>query len=77
MNISVLNEIKFTETNYLNSGFFIIQGDFIIQEENGESIQEALSVLRGWNEQRKPKYFMTDFSEAEINAVEAGAVSMS
>ena len=47
------------------------QGDFIIQEENAEAIEEALRVLREWNPEWKPAFFMTDYSNAEISAIES------
>ena len=44
---------------------------FIVQYESNACIEEALSVLTSWNPSWKPKYFMTDYSEAEISALEA------
>ena len=32
--------------------------------------QEALEVLSRWNPDWNPQFFMTDFSEAEISALE-------
>lgn len=46
-------------------------GDFVVQEEKIENVKEALEVLRDWNPQWKPKYFMCDFSEVEIQAIES------
>ena len=35
-----------------------------------EKIQEALEILKQWNPKWKPKYFMSDYSEAELLALE-------
>jgi len=43
---------------------------FIVQNESEADISEALALLRVWNPSWKPKFFMTDKCEAEINAVE-------
>ncbi len=67
---------------YLLEGFrfnelqmkLLISGEFIIQEENTESVHEALSILREWNPSWHPKFFMCDYSEVEINAVEWGKI---
>ena len=48
-----------------NSGYCVV-ADFIVQSESMEHVTEALQVLREWN----PSYFMTDYSEAEIAALE-------
>ena len=44
--------------------------EFVIQDETAEKIQEALELLKQWNPQWKPKYFMTDYSKAELLATE-------
>ena len=50
--------------------------EFIIQDETAEKIQEALEILlKQWNPQWKPKYFMTDYSEAKLLAIEKCTVS--
>ena len=38
--------------------------------QNQQHIQEALSLLISWNPKWNPNYFMTDYSEAEISALE-------
>ena len=43
---------------------------FITQNETTQDIQEALKVLKTWNPSWKPKFFMLDYSEAEIAAIE-------
>ena len=40
------------------------------QHEDEISISEALGILREWNPDWSPKYFMVDFSVAEIGAIE-------
>ena len=40
---------------------YSIAADFIIQEETIEQISEALQVLKSWNPDWKPPYFMTDY----------------
>uniref|UniRef100_A0A1X7T0F3 Uncharacterized protein n=1 Tax=Amphimedon queenslandica TaxID=400682 RepID=A0A1X7T0F3_AMPQE len=43
--------------------------EFVIQSEASEQIAEALNILRSWNTEWNPKYFMTDYSEAEYLAL--------
>ena len=45
--------------------------DFVIQSETGIHIEEALKVLTTWNPDWRPPYFMTDYSDAEIHAIES------
>ena len=45
--------------------------EFITQSETAENITEALQVLKQWNPEWCPRYFMSDYSEAELSAVEA------
>lgn len=52
-----------------NVGYSVV-AEFITQAEMAEAISEALEQLRKWNPQWKPKYFMTDYSEAELLALE-------
>ena len=54
---------------HTNVGYLVV-ADFIIQGE-AERIQEALDVLKSWNPQWRPNYFMTDYSEAELQAIES------
>lgn len=49
---------------------YCVVGSFVVQHENADCICEALRILRGWNPKWKAKYFMVDFCEAEINAIE-------
>ena len=43
---------------------------FVVQNESEEAIVEALQMLKKWNPPWNPTFFMTDKSEAEINAIE-------
>ena len=49
---------------------YSVVGTFMCQYENTASIAEALSFFKKWNPEWTPKYMMTDYSEAEINAIE-------
>ena len=53
-----------------NVGYSIV-GQFITQSETAEHIQEALQILQTWNPGWKPQFFMCDYSEAEVAALEA------
>ena len=53
-----------------NVGYSVV-AEFVVQSENSENIQEALTILTQWNSQWKPRYFMSDYSEAELSALEA------
>ena len=43
--------------------------EFVCESETTKSIAEALDILKTWNPQWTPKYFMTDYSEQEIQAL--------
>lgn len=49
---------------------YMVVGSFVIQRETTASIQEALRIFCDWNNSWKPQYFMTDFCQEEINAIE-------
>lgn len=51
-----------------NVGYSVV-AEFIIQSETTPQILEALKALSQWNPTWKPKYFMTDYSDAEIAAI--------
>ena len=53
-----------------NIGYCVV-AEFIIQCEDKLHIENALSIIKTWNSQWKPNYFMTDYSEAEISALES------
>ena len=52
-----------------NVGYSVV-ADFVVQSESKENISEALSVLLSWNPNWNPPFFMTDYSDAEIGAIE-------
>jgi len=47
-----------------------VAATFILQNELQQDIQEALLLLKNWNPDWNPAYFMTDKCVAEINAIE-------
>jgi hypothetical protein len=52
-----------------NVGYKVV-AEFMCQHEDEISISEAFGILRRWNQNWSPKYFMVDFSAAEIGAIE-------
>ena len=52
-----------------NVGYSVV-AEFIVQSETTENILEALSILKAWNPTWQPKYFMCDYSESELAALE-------
>ena len=46
-------------------------GEFIVQSESADNIEEALQMLKSWNSDWNPRFFMSDYSEAELAAVQA------
>jgi MULE transposase domain/SWIM zinc finger len=76
-NISLL-DATYKTTKYSLPLFFVavktnaaycVVATFIVQSEAASKIREALSIISSWNKDWKPQYFMTDYSEAEINAI--------
>ena len=53
-----------------NVGYSVV-AEFVVHSESAENIKEALQVLKEWNPDWFPRFFMTDYSEAELNALEA------
>lgn len=53
-----------------NAGYIVV-AEFIVQTEMATYIQEALTVIKKWNPNWKPTYFMCDYSEAEIMSLES------
>ena len=49
---------------------YSVVGEFIIQSENGKQIGEAINILKNWNQEWKPRFFIIDYSEAEMQAIE-------
>ena len=52
-----------------NVGYSVV-GEFVIQSETSQQIAEALLVLKGWNPNWNPPFFIIDYSEAELSAIE-------
>ena len=52
-----------------NVGYQVV-GEFITQSETSEQIAEALTILKSWNPSWNPPYFMVDYSDAELGAIE-------
>ena len=52
-----------------NVGYTIV-ADFVIQDETAEKIEEALQILKRWHPNWKTTFFMSDYSEAELLAIE-------
>ena len=52
-----------------NVGYCVV-AEFVIQDETTQQILEALAILRGWNAEWNPPFFLCDYSEAEISALE-------
>ena len=52
-----------------NVGYKVV-AHFIVQSETTEQILEALNMLKSWNKDWKPPFFLCDYSEAEISAIE-------
>ena len=53
-----------------NVGYQVV-GVFMVQQEDIESIKEALTIFQEWNSQWMPKNFMVDFADEEIQAIES------
>lgn len=75
----VLMDATYKTTKYALPLFFVcvhcnvgykVVASFICQNEDADSISEALSIIKSWNTWWNPSYFMVDFSTAEINAIE-------
>ena len=49
---------------------YSVVGEFITQAETAEHISEVLQQLRNWNPMWNPQFFMADYSEAELLALE-------
>ena len=49
---------------------FQVVGTFVVQYSTTEAISVALKIFRMWNPTWQPRYFMTDFAEEEIHAIE-------
>ena len=51
-----------------NVGYSVV-AQFIVQSESVECISEALNVLKEWNSNWNPPFFLCDFSDAEFSAL--------
>ena len=76
----VLMDATYKTTKYAIPLFFVcvhtnvgykVVAEFLCQNEDNECIAEALHIIKSWNPTWKPKYFMVDYSMAEINAIES------
>ena len=76
----VLMDATYKTTKYAIPLFFVcvhtnvgykVVAEFLCQNEDQECIAEALNIIKSWNPTWKPKYFMVDYSMAEINAIES------
>lgn len=52
-----------------NAGY-MVAAEFIIQVESVSNIEEALHIIKKWNPDWNPPFFMCDYSEAEISSLE-------
>ena len=52
-----------------NSGYTVV-GSFIVGRETSSNIEEALSVLRSWTPSWSPIFFICDYDQREISALE-------
>ncbi|XP_070394561.1 uncharacterized protein [Dermacentor albipictus] len=50
---------------------YAIAGAFMVQFETADSIEEALNTFKAWNPTLSPKFWMVDYSQAEISALSA------
>ena len=48
---------------------YSVVAEFIVQSESAEQIAEALAIIKNWNPEWSPPFFMTDYSEAEQIAI--------
>ncbi|XP_065641332.1 calcium-responsive transcription factor [Hydra vulgaris] len=79
------NELSFLDATYRTTRyalplFFLvvktnvdyqIVAIFVCKNETTEAIKEALIFIKKWNPSFQPKYFMTDYSNEEINSLES------
>ena len=73
-----LMDATYKTTKYSMPLFFVcvktnvsysVVAEFIIQSKTSDDIFEALSVLKAWNPDWNPKFYLLDYSDAEIAAV--------
>lgn len=77
-NTVTLMDATYKTTKYSIPLFFVcvktnvsysVVAEFITQYETSEHIHEALSILKTWNPNWNPEFYLTDYSDAEIAAV--------
>ncbi|XP_052083492.1 uncharacterized protein LOC127720780 [Mytilus californianus] len=49
---------------------YITVGTFVTETEDSASLMEGLQVIKEWNPEWSPKFFMCDYATEEINALE-------
>ena len=49
---------------------YMVVAEYIVGSEGIDAITEALQIIKGWNPSWTPPYFITDYSDAEISALE-------
>ena len=65
----MLDFCKVNANSCTNVGYFVV-AEFIVESESTESISEALHILHSWNPEWNPKFWICDYSDAEISALE-------
>ena len=77
-NTITLMDATYKTTKYNLSLFFLcvktnvnytVVAEFVIESENTDQIFEALSVIKLWKPGWNHKYFITDYSEAEMSTI--------
>ena len=78
-NDTCLLDATYRTTSYALPLFFLcvptnfnyaVVASFIVEAEDSFSIEEALRIIKDWNPLWSPKYFMCDYADGEINAIE-------
>ena len=59
----------FFVTVRINVGYKVV-AHYIIQSETTDQILQAINILKEWNPEWKPPFFLSDYSVAEISAIE-------
>ena len=76
--ICCLLDATYKTTRYALPLFFLVVktnvdyqvvATFVSESETEDTIIEALRIIKGWNPQWMPSFFMTDYSKEEINAI--------
>ena len=49
---------------------YIPIAEFVTEDEVSETILKVLEVVKNWNPDWNPSYFMSDYSETQISALE-------